>query len=106
MDLHRRQFQTPVSLSLNGSNAAKNTRATFTAAGTYSFTVTVTDAQGLTATNSADVTVDPTAASINVTPATASIVYGGTQSFTATQLDQFDAAMACSAFVRLERDRR
>jgi len=87
-------FQTPVSFSQNGTNAAKNTRATFTGAGVYSFTVTVTDAQGLTAVNSVDVTVDLVAASIAVTPAASSIVYGGTQSFVATELDQFGGAMS------------
>ena len=86
-------FQTPVSFSVNGANAAKNTRATFTGAGAYSFTVTVTDAQGLTATNNVDVTVDPMATSIAVAPASASIVYGGTQSFVPTELDQFGSAM-------------
>jgi len=86
-------FQTPVSFSLNGTHAAKNTRATFTGTGFYSFSVTVTDAQGLTTANSVDVTVDPMAVSLTVEPVTSSIVYGSTQSFTPTQFDQFGAAM-------------
>ena len=38
--------------SANGSNAAKNTTATFSKAGSYTFQVTITDAGGLTATSS------------------------------------------------------
>src|SRR5213075_2735314 len=36
-----------VTYSANGTNAAKNTTATFTKAGTYVFEVKITDAQGL-----------------------------------------------------------
>ena len=35
-----------VTFSANGSNAAKNTTATFTKAGSYTFQVTITDAGG------------------------------------------------------------
>lgn len=48
-----------VSFSVNGTNAAKNTVATFTRAGSYSFQVTIRDAQGLTATSNVNVTVNP-----------------------------------------------
>ena len=41
-----------MTFSVNGTNAAKNTTATFSQAGAYSFTVTITDAGGLTATSS------------------------------------------------------
>ena len=40
-----------VNFSANGSNAAKNTTATFTEAGIYSFQVTITDPTGATATS-------------------------------------------------------
>ena len=43
--------------SANGSNAAKNTTATFTSNGLYTFTVTIADAGGLSVTSSVDVTV-------------------------------------------------
>lgn len=43
--------------SINGTNAAKDTTATFFNAGDYTFTVTITNAGGLTTTSSADVTV-------------------------------------------------
>ena len=58
-----------VSFSANGSNAAKNTTATFTAAGNYSFQVTITDPGGLTATSSVNVTVNQTLTAIAVSPA-------------------------------------
>ena len=50
----------PVSFSVNGTNGAKNTTATFTAAGNYSFQVTITDAGGLSTTSSVNVTVAQT----------------------------------------------
>ena len=45
--------------AVNGSNAAKNTTATLNTAGTYVFTVTITDAVGLSVTSSVSVTVNP-----------------------------------------------
>ena len=57
-----------VSFSANGSNAAKNTTATFTEAGNYSFQVTITDPGGLTATSSVNVTVNQTLTAIAVSP--------------------------------------
>ncbi|MEO6753646.1 MAG: S8 family serine peptidase [Chthoniobacteraceae bacterium] len=87
-------FQRPVSFSENGTNAAKTTTATFTIAGSYTFTVTVRDAAGLTATDTVDVVVDPVATSVAVTPPTVTIGYGGTQAFGASVLDQFSDPLA------------
>lgn len=50
----------PVAFSPNGTNAAKNTTATFSKAGAYSFAVTITNAAGFSATSSVDVTVNQT----------------------------------------------
>ncbi|HXU80852.1 MAG TPA: PQQ-dependent sugar dehydrogenase [Polyangia bacterium] len=47
----------PVSFSVNGTNAAKNTTATFSAAGSYSLRATIADQGGLTTTSSVTVTV-------------------------------------------------
>ena len=47
----------PVGFSLNSSNEAKNTVATFAQAGNYTFLATIADADGLTATSSVGVTV-------------------------------------------------
>ena len=75
-----------VSFSANGSNAAKNTTATFSKAGSYTFQVTITDAGGLTATSSVTVTVNQTLTSIAVTPATPALASHATQQFTAAGL--------------------
>ena len=48
----------------NGSNAAKNTTATFSKAGSYTFQVTITDAGGLSTTSTVSVTVNQTLTSI------------------------------------------
>ncbi|MCY2990866.1 MAG: dockerin type I domain-containing protein [Planctomycetota bacterium] len=48
---------TTPAFSINGSNAAKNTTATFSQAGTYGFTVTITDPGSLTTTNTVVVQV-------------------------------------------------
>jgi hypothetical protein len=78
-----------VSFSANGTNAAKNTIATFSKAGSYSFQVTVRDAGGLTATSTTDVTVNQTLTSIVVSPASATVNPSATQHFSATGRDQF-----------------
>lgn len=87
-------FLTPVSFSENGTNLAKATTATFTAADSYTFTVTVRDAEGLTATSGVDVVVEQTPSGIAVTPASATVGKFDTQPFSASVLDQFDAALA------------
>ena len=78
-----------VTFSANGSNAAKNTTATFTKAGSYSVQVTVKDQSGLTATSSVTVTVNQTLTSVVVSPASATVTTSATQQFTATARDQF-----------------
>jgi len=83
-----------VSFGANGSNAAKNTTATFTKAGSYTLQATARDQAGLTATSAVTVAVDQTLASIVVTPATATVGPLATQPFVATGRDQFGAAMA------------
>ena len=80
--------------SANGTNAAKNSTATFSEAGTYVLTATITDAGGGSVTSSVSVTVDQTATSVTVAPATVVLASGGTQQFTATAFDQFGAALA------------
>jgi uncharacterized repeat protein (TIGR02543 family) len=82
-----------VSFSTNGGNTAKNTVATFTKAGSYTFTVTISDAGGLTAASSVTVAVDQTPGAVAVSPATASVTTSAAQQFTATCRDQFGAAL-------------
>ena len=85
---------TAPTLSANGSNAAKNTTATFSKAGTYSFTVTIADPGNLTVTSSVNVTVAQTLTSIAVSPVTVSIGVSATQQFSAIAGDQFGFILA------------
>jgi hypothetical protein len=79
----------PVTFSANGTNAAKNTSATFTKAGSYGFQVTLSDQGNQTVTSSVNVTVNQILTTISVAPANASVATGAAQQFTATAKDQF-----------------
>lgn len=84
----------PVMFSANGDNAAKDTIVTFAEAGDYTFTVTVMDQQGNSATSSVDVTVLPTPTALDVQPRQATVRIGTTQSFAATATDQFGSSLS------------
>jgi multidrug efflux system membrane fusion protein len=89
----------PPTFSVNGSNAAKNTTATLSKAGTYGFTVTIapqTTGTGgsLSVTSSASLAVPQTLKTIAVNPATATVNPAAKQQFTATGFDQFGEALA------------
>ncbi len=75
--------------SINGTNDAKNTLATFSAAGTYVFTATITEAPGLTITSNVTVTVNPIFTSFGITPTATTVILYNTQQLTAAALDQF-----------------
>ena len=83
-----------VSFSANGTNSAQNTTASFAAAGTYTFLVTITDPSDLSITSQVSYTVSQVETSIKVSPAAATVAANTTQQFTATALDQFGSAMA------------
>src|SRR6059058_547169 len=83
-----------VGFSANGTNAAKNSTATFTQAGTYTLQVTVADEDGLTSTSGVVVTVQQHATSVAVSPASATVDPNATQPFAATLADQFGNPMA------------
>src|SRR5262249_29545272 len=85
---------TTPTFSINGTNAAKNTTATFYAAGAYTFQVTITDSGGLSVTSSVNVTVTQPQTRVGVSPASVALGPGGTKQFTASSLDQFSRAMA------------
>lgn len=87
------QGSSGVTFSANGTAAASNTTATFPAAGNYTFQVTVLDSGGFSTVGTVGVTVQQTASSLVVTPATASVADGASQAFTAKELDQFSQAM-------------
>jgi hypothetical protein len=84
----------PVGYSINNSNSAQNTTATFTHAGTYNLLVTVTDPNGLSATSTVAVTVNQSFTSVSVVPATPTVPAGGTDQFKAEALDQFGNPLA------------
>ncbi|MBX7097437.1 MAG: PKD domain-containing protein [Myxococcaceae bacterium] len=84
----------PVTFSVNGSNAAKATSATFTRAGSYAFSVTAKDAVGLTAVSTVNLVVSQTVSAVQVTPATTTVNAGASQAFTATASDQFAQTMS------------
>jgi hypothetical protein len=85
---------TTPTFSVNGTNAAQNSVATFYASGSYSILVTVTDPNGLTVTSSTSVSVKQTATSVSDSPGSVMLADGSTQQFGATELDQFGFAMA------------
>ena len=75
----------------NGSNAAKNTSATFHQAGSYTFVATIADfSDGLsTVSNPVTVTIAQALTGIQVTPGTANVAVGATQQFAVAGIDQF-----------------
>ena len=79
--------------SANDTNAAKNTTATFYAAGNYTFTVTLADIYGGVVTNSVNVTVVHSQTSMGIIPSSITLLSGATQQFTAAKIDQFGIAM-------------
>ncbi len=83
----------PPTFSVNGSSAALNTTVTFHEAGCYTFVAT-TALGGSSITSSVTVVVDQTLTGIGVAPAEVWVGPGGTQQFTATELDQFGNTMA------------
>lgn len=86
-----------VTFSPNGTNAAKQTTATFSRAGDHVLRVLATDAQGQSAASTVRVAVQPAMASIAVTPAQGQVEPGRTLQFAARAVDQFGGSMAMPA---------
>ena len=80
-----------VGFSVNATNAAQNTVATFTAAGAYNIAVTITNVAGLTATSTVTVTVNQTLTAVNVQAAP--LAADGTIAMSAVGSDQFGNVM-------------
>ena len=78
-----------VGFSPNGNNAAKNSTATFTKAGSYDFREAIRDAGALSVTLSVSVSVNQTLTTIAVTPLSTSVATNAATQFTATAKDQF-----------------
>ena len=83
--------QSAYSLSDNNSATALNTVAVYAQAGSYSFSVTITDEANLSISSSVMVNV---AQSAVVSPGNAGIALGGTQIFTLTGQDQFNHSLS------------
>jgi PKD repeat protein len=83
-----------VTFSANGTNAAKNSVATFSKAGVYTFRVTIQDAGGLSTTSTVSVTVNQTVTTIQIAPASATVQRRKSVQFTATGYDQFGTVLA------------
>ena len=79
--------------SINGTNASKQTTATFHQAGSYLFGVTIANPGGGTVTSSVTVMVSQTLTAISVAPTSATLSNGATQLFSATATDQFGQAL-------------
>jgi regulation of enolase protein 1 (concanavalin A-like superfamily) len=77
------------SFSINGTNAASTTTATFYQAGSYTFKVTATDNLGLTTSSSVTVTVSQTDTQVKVSAASNTPTLGATDQFSGVSLDQF-----------------
>ena len=84
----------PVTFSVNNSNAAKASTATFTTDGIYSIQCTIKDVGNLTVSTTVTVIVNRTAASVVVTPSEATIKTFATQPFSVSVKDQFGAVLA------------
>ena len=79
----------PITATPNGTNAAKSAVITFAAAGNYTLTAQIKDAQNQTATSSVDVVVDATPTAIEINPRTAVVVINTSKDFAAAISDQF-----------------
>ena len=86
------------SFTPNGANTARTSTITFSQAGNYTVRVTATDAGGMMASRDLSFTVNQTPSSLaNITPATAFIAPGATQTFTTAVFDQFAKTMTTTA---------
>jgi hypothetical protein len=79
--------------SVNNSNAASNTTATFFAAGSYTFLVTISDSDGIYTTSTAGVTVAQTPTGVAVSPGLVAVPVGSSTQFTPAVTDQFGNAI-------------
>ncbi len=84
---------TTPSFSVNGTNAAQKSTATFYQAGSYTFQATITDPSGYRVASSVAVAVNQTATRITVSPAKATVANGVSYQFIASAFDQFGIAI-------------
>ena len=82
-----------MTFSANGTNASKNTIATFSKAGSYALQATIRDQSGQSVTSNVNVTVSQTLTSIGASPSSVSVPRTRRVSSAATAIDQFGASM-------------
>jgi hypothetical protein len=82
----------------NGTNAGQSEVATIHGIGSYTFQVTLTDPNNLTATSSVMISVGQVLTTVKVTPATLSLPVNNTYQFAAVALDQFNNTIASPVF--------
>jgi len=87
----------PVTVTPNGTNDAKTATITFAAAGDYTLTAQIKDAQNQTATSSVAVVVAATPTTVDVMPRTAVVVVNTSRDFAASVADQFGKPAATTA---------
>jgi hypothetical protein len=83
-----------VAFSTNGSNASKNTVATFAAAGSYTIIARIIDANGGMATSFVNVTVNQTLSGLAINPAPVSVNTNMSIPFAALAIDQFGNSLS------------
>ena len=79
----------PAFISPNGNNPAQSTTITFENTGDYQLQVAIADLDGLTTVGSVNIRVLETPSDISLSPPNAIVPFAGTESFSATLLDQF-----------------
>jgi hypothetical protein len=82
-----------VRFSENGTNAAKDTIATFSGVGSYGLRVTITDANGVSVVSGVDVLVAATPSLVTLSPTNVTTSSTQAVSFSASVIDQFGAAI-------------
>ncbi len=83
----------PVVFSQNGTNAAKDTVATFSSVGSYGLRVTITDLNGISVVSGVDVLVAATPSLVTISPTNVTTSSTQAVSFSAAVIDQFGAAI-------------
>ncbi len=83
----------------NGTNAGKSLTAQFSHAGNYTFQVTITGQNNASVSSTVSVVVQGVTSSLSIKPQTATVAAGGTQSFSASALDQFGNALTAQPTV-------
>jgi hypothetical protein len=78
-----------VAFTNQSSNIARTTTALFPVGGLWTFTVTIMDRDGMTATSTVDIDVPKNFNDLALSPSMASVPLGGMRQFTASAFDQF-----------------